>query len=75
MFVSCILELVKNMPKAKVDLEKCIACGTCYSTYPELFEEGEGGHSHVKDPDFAKHGYKADEIVGCCPADAISVEE
>ena len=63
------------MPKVCVDQEKCIACGSCYTTYPEVFEEGADGKSKVKDNNFAAHGYKKEEIIEVCPSDAISVED
>lgn len=63
------------MPKIKVDHNKCIACGTCYSLYPACFQEGPEGKSQVKDHDYQKHGYHKDEIINSCPAEAISIED
>jgi ferredoxin len=61
------------MAKIKVDRNKCIACGTCYSLYPECFEEGPEGKSQVKSHDYKSHSYNKDEIISSCPAEAISI--
>ena len=63
------------MSKITVDKNKCIACGTCYSMYPDCFEEGEEGKSRVKDHDYKKHGYSKENITSSCPAEAISIED
>lgn len=63
------------MAKITVDHNKCIACGTCYSTFPEVFEAGPGGKSQVKDDDYKKYGYTKDQIENTCPVGAISVNE
>ena len=60
--------------KVTVDDEACIACGNCWTTCPEVFEEGEDGKSQVKK--------NADLNIPCvqkaeveCPAEAIKVED
>jgi ferredoxin len=58
--------------KAKVDKETCLGCGLCVSLYPELFEMGKDGHSHVKE------GVKIDEkkleeVMRSCPTGAIEI--
>ena len=63
------------MPKITVSKEKCIACGTCYSMYPECFEQDNEAKSQVKDHDYKKHGYNKDEIISSCSVEAISIEE
>jgi len=63
------------MSKITVDQSKCVACGTCYSMFPECFEAGEGGKSQPKDHDYKKYGYSKDEIVNACPVGAISIED
>lgn len=63
------------MPKITVDHNKCIACGTCYSMYPNCFQQGEEGKSSIKDHDYKKHGYNKEDIMASCPAGAISIED
>ena len=63
------------MSKITVDPKKCIACGTCYAMYPELFEAGDDGKSKVISHDFKKHGYTAEDIANVCPSGAISIED
>ena len=55
----------------KVDQDKCIGCGACVAICPEVFELGEDGKSHVKNPEG-----KCDDLqsaVDSCPVDAISL--
>jgi ferredoxin len=63
------------MSKITVDKSKCIACGTCYSMYPECFMEGAEGKSDVKDHDYKTHGYTKEDIITTCPSEAISIED
>ena len=63
------------MPKIIVHPDKCIACGACYVSYPELFSAGADGKSQVKSSDYATHGYKKEAIIAVCPVEAISVED
>ena len=63
------------MSKITVDQEKCIACGTCYSLYPECFKEAAEGKAEVKDYDYKKHAYNKDEIITSCSGEAISIED
>jgi len=62
------------MSKITVDQTKCIACGTCYTMFSEVFEAGPGGKSQVKDHDYKKYGYTKEQIEGTCPVGAISIE-
>ncbi len=63
------------MSKIIVDHKKCVACGTCYSMFGEIFEAGPDGKSQVKDNDYKKYGHTKEEIEGVCPVGAITVEE
>ena len=61
------------MVTPSVDKEKCIGCGLCASTCPNVFELGDDGKSHVKDP---KGCDKCDchEAANSCPAQAITLK-
>jgi len=63
------------MSKITVDQNKCIACGTCYSMFPENFEAGTEGKSQPTDHDYKKHNHTKEEIEEVCPAEAISIED
>ncbi len=56
----------------KVDKGKCIGCGLCISLCPEIFEMGDDGKSQVKNQEGKCE--KLQEVVGSCPAGAISIE-
>lgn len=58
---------------AKVDQDKCIGCGACTVICPEVFELGDDGKSHVKNPEGASKE-KIKEAVDSCPVGAISLE-
>lgn len=54
-----------------INKEKCIGCGACVSTCPEVFEMGDDGKAGVK------KGAKTDakciqKAIEECPSDAIS---
>lgn len=36
------------MPKIKLELEKCIGCGSCAAVCPKYFELQDDGKSHIK---------------------------
>jgi ferredoxin len=57
----------------KVDKSKCIGCGACALTCPEVFELGDDGKSHVKTgADMKKNAKCIKEAIKGCPVEAIS---
>ena len=60
------------MPKAKVNAEICIGCGTCESLCPNVFKM-EDGKSKVIAEDCGD--CNCQEVVDSCPVSAISTEE
>lgn len=62
--------------KARVDKEKCIACGLCPSICPDVFEiEDDGKAGAIVDSvpeDLADDAKEAEES---CPVSAIKVSE
>lgn len=59
------------MPKAKVNEELCIGCGTCESLCPNVFKL-ENGKSKVIADDCVD--CDCQEVIGSCPVSAISME-
>lgn len=60
------------MPKAKVNEELCIGCGTCESLCPEVFKV-EDGKSHVISDNC--DNCDCQNVIDSCPVSAISMEE
>lgn len=58
--------------KVKVDKEKCVGCGACVVTCPEIFELKDG-KAEVKEKETDKECAK--DAGGACPVNAISIEE
>lgn len=58
----------------KVDQAKCIGCGLCTSTCPDVFEIRDDGKSHVKNA-AACANCNCQQALDECPADAISWSE
>jgi len=55
----------------KINIKKCIGCGACEATCPDVFEMGDDSKAHVK------KGANASlpcvkEAIESCPVDAIS---
>lgn len=62
------------MKTIAVDQAKCIGCGLCVSTCPDVFELNEEGKSQVKNPSGCAKCNCQEEIDNC-PAKAISWTE
>lgn len=58
--------------KIQVDQDKCIGCGLCASTCPEVFELDENGKSIVKDADACENAGCCQAALDDCPAGAIN---
>ncbi len=56
-----------------VDKEKCIGCGACAATCPDVFEIGADGKAQAKEGADIGLPCVADATAGC-PAGAIVVE-
>ncbi|MEK7142963.1 MAG: ferredoxin [Patescibacteria group bacterium] len=57
-----------------VDEAKCIGCGLCVSTCPDVFELDDNGKAQVKDSNACK-SCDCQETIDNCPAKAISWQE
>ncbi len=55
--------------KIKVDQEKCIGCGLCWTICPTVFAAGKDGKSFVK---IQKDIPCVKEAIESCPVQAIS---
>ena len=60
------------MANISINKEKCIGCGACAASYPDLFEIKEGKAVVKKQPTGDEEATKAKEAVSLCPVDAIS---
>lgn len=58
----------------KIDKKKCIGCGACASTCPQVFELSDSdGKAHVKSgADLKKNAKCIKEAIKGCPVEAIS---
>ena len=62
--------------KVIVDEEKCMGCGVCESTCPEVFEMGDDNKAKVKlDPVLPALEASCREATQGCPEEAIRIEE
>ena len=60
---------------AIVDKSKCIGCGACEGTCPQVFRLGKDGLSEVyTSPIPAESEDAAQEAADGCPAEAITIE-
>ena len=60
------------MAKVKVNKDKCIGCGACAATCPEVFELGDDGLAEVIKDEINDDVKTAAEG---CPVEAIEIEE
>jgi ferredoxin len=57
----------------KVDKKKCIGCGACAATCPQVFEMNDDGKAEVKKgADLKKNAKCIKEAIKNCPVEAIS---
>ncbi|PTD94046.1 ferredoxin [archaeon SCG-AAA382B04] len=61
------------MKKPVVDQEVCEGHAICVGMVPEVFEMGDDGKSHVKDPEGAEEP-DIQKAIDNCPVDAIEWE-
>ena len=60
---------------ATVDKSKCIGCGACEGTCPQVFRLGEDGLSEAyTNPIPTESEDTAQEAADGCPAEAITIE-
>lgn len=61
------------MKTPKIDLEKCIGCGTCISMCPQVFEFDGDKAKVIEKADFNKNEQCIKEASEACPNQAISL--
>lgn len=61
------------MKTIKVDQARCIGCGLCVTTCPDVFELGDDSKSHVKNAAGCE-SCNCQQALDECPANAISWE-
>ncbi len=61
--------------KVRIDLDRCIGCGTCEELCPDVFEVGDDGFARVVIDDPSAGADCIIEAVESCPQEAISVDE
>lgn len=55
----------------KINKKKCIGCGACAATCPEVFEMNDEGKAEIK-ANAKKDAKCIKEAINNCPVDAIS---
>ena len=58
----------------KVNSDKCIGCGACVGTCPEVFDFSDEGFAKVKEQPNENNLNKAVEALENCPTSAIEKE-
>ena len=58
--------------KISVDQQKCIGCGACAATAPDIFEMGDDNKAHVKVEETNSSSAKI--AAEACPVEAIKIE-
>ena len=64
--------------KVKINIEKCIGCGTCSALFPEIFELADDFKARLKpgiDLDNSEIKKAIHEAAEACPVGAISIDE
>ncbi len=61
--------------QVRIDLDRCIGCGTCEELCPEVFEVGGDGFAGVVADDPSAWADRVIEAAESCPQDAIAVDE
>jgi len=59
------------MPKAKVNTETCIGCGTCEALCPKVFKVQDGKSTVIAE---CNEECNCQEAIDSCPVGAISME-
>ena len=59
-----------------IDAEKCIGCGNCAATCPEVFAMDENSKKAkvIKEPDTSQLQEQAKKAAEVCPVAAITIE-
>lgn len=69
--------------KIYLDLEKCIGCGSCEATCPDIFKLGSDNKVHLKEAKKKENQEEKEmeesscsgEAADICPVDAIRIEQ
>jgi ferredoxin len=61
--------------QVRIDLDRCIGCGTCEELCPQVFELGDDGFARVVAGDPSAWAACVIEAAESCPQDAIAVDD